>query len=464
MIEQVEQYLDSHRQEYLERLKEFLRIPSISTAPESARDTRRAAEWVRNLISQCGIVAELVDTPRHPCVIGDSGPTAGGAPTVLIYGHYDVQPTGALELWKSPPFDPQIRDGRLYARGAADDKGQVLTHLLAVEAWSRVAGRLPLRVKFLIEGEEEIGSANLEPLVRARRERLACDYIALSDTAKFDEETPAITYGTKGLVYKEIRVYGPAADLHSGAFGGTVANPGNVLARIIASLKDADHRITIPGFYDDVSDITPAESAQMQRLPFDEQAYLRSLGSLTLVGESGSTTLQRRWCRPTLDVNGLFGGYMGPGAATIIPAWVGAKVSMRLVPNQDPEKIGAAFDAAVRRAAGPDVRVEIDTHGSAAAYVCPIDSPGARAAARALEAGFGRAPVFIREGGTLPILPMFKAILGADALMMGFSVPNCNLHSPNEFMVLDDFYAGIRTAAHFLKALAEVEQRSTADP
>jgi acetylornithine deacetylase/succinyl-diaminopimelate desuccinylase-like protein len=320
----------------------------------------------------------------------------------------------------------------------------------------KVAGGPPVRVKFLVEGEEEIGSVNLEPVVRAHRDRLACECIALSDTAKLDDETPAITYGTRGLVYKEIRVYGPSADLHSGSFGGSIANPANELARIIASLKGADHRVAIPGFYEDLRQLSNADRAELDALPFDEQAYLRSLGSPALVGEADFTPLQRRWCRPTLDVNGLFSGFMGAGAATIIPSWAGAKLSMRLVPDQDPKRIAAAFDDAVRRAAGPSVRVEIDTHATARPYLCPVDSPGAKAAARAVEAGFGRSPAFVREGGTLPILPMFKELLGADSLMMGFALPNCNAHSPNEFLVLNDFYAGIRTAAHFLAAAADI--------
>ncbi|MCP4590879.1 MAG: dipeptidase [bacterium] len=457
MIEQVEQYVAAHREEYLARLMEFLRIPSVSTDPEGVRDTHRAAEWVRDLLGAAGLEAELVETPKHPVVIADSGPPAGDGPTLLLYGHYDVQPAGELDLWSSPPFEPEVRDGRIYARGSADDKGQLLTHLLALEAWRKVGADLPVRVKCLIEGEEEIGSVNLEPVVREHRQRLACDYIALSDTAKLDDDTPAITYGTKGLVYKEIRVYGPSADLHSGSFGGSVSNPGNVLADIVASLKDGDQRVTIPGFYDAVRSISPAEREQMAALPFDERAYLKSLGSPSLVGEAGFSVQQRRWCRPTLDVNGLFGGYMGAGAATIIPAWAGAKVSMRIVPDQDPKSISQAFDEAVRRAAGSDVRVEIDTLAAAGAYMCPIDSPGAQAAARAIEAGFGKAPVFVREGGTLPILPMFKEILGADSLMMGFALPNCNLHSPDEFLVLEDFHAGIRTAVHLPRMLAELQ-------
>jgi acetylornithine deacetylase/succinyl-diaminopimelate desuccinylase-like protein len=454
MIDKVQQHIASQQKGYLERLQAFLRIPSISTDSEGHATVRKAGEWVRDLLTTCGIKAELLETGKHPAVFADTGPSDKKGPTVLVYGHYDVQPVGEVAKWQSPPFEPTIRDGRIYARGSADDKGQVVTHLFAAEAWMKAAGKLPGRVKFLIEGEEEIGSPNLESIIRKNKDRLACDYVALSDTAKLDEAIPAITYGTKGLVYKEIKVYGPSHDLHSGAFGGTVANPGNELARIIASFHDVNRRVTIPGFYDDVVDISPQEAAKMKEVPFNEDKYRQDLGSPTLVGEAKYTTLQRRWCRPTCDVNGMFGGYMGPGSSTIIPAWCGAKVSMRLVPNQDHTRIGKLFDEFVEQAAGPNVRIEIDTHSSCNAYMCPVDSPGAKAAAKAVEAGFGRPPVFIREGGSLPILPMFREVLGADSLMMGFSVPNCNLHSPNEFLVLDDLYAGIRTSAHFYQAIA----------
>ena len=455
MIDRVEGYIEAHREEYVSRLSEFLRIECVSTDAGRKGEMHAGAAWVRNLLVGAGVPAQIMDTGGWPCVVADSGPAAGG-PTILVYGHYDVQPVGDLALWDSGPFEPTIREGRMYARGSADDKGQALTHLLAVEAWMKTVGRLPVRVKFLIEGEEEIGSPNLLPFIRRHREKLACDYVVISDTAKFDDNRPAITYGTKGLVYKEIRLSGPTNDLHSGSFGGTVANPCNVLTRVIAQLTDADRRVTIPGFYDKVRELSPAESRELQKLPFDEQAYLGTLGSPALDGEAGYSTLVRRWARPTLDVNGLFGGFAGEGSATIIPAKCGAKVSMRLVPDQVPDEISAAFDAAVRALTPATVRLSIKTFANAAPYVCPIESAGMKAAAAAVEAGFRTRPVFIREGGTLPILPEFKKILGADSLMMGFCLPNCNAHGPNEFLVLEDLWAGIRTAAHCLDRMAGV--------
>ncbi len=454
MIERIEEYIESNQARFLALLEEFLRIPSISTDAGQSQAIRQAAEWVRQRLADSLIQAEVLETPGHPVVLGDSGPVEGQGPTVLVYGHYDVQPVGDEALWDSPAFEPTVRDGAVYARGAADDKGQVLTHLLAAEAWIRAGGHLPVRVKWLIEGEEEVGSPNLGALVEAHRDRLACDYVVLSDTAKLDAGTPAITYGTKGLVYKEITVTGPARDLHSGSFGGTVCNPGNALAGIISGLKDANERVTIPGFYDRVRPLSIDEQAAMDALPFEEHEYLASLGSPALFGEAGYSTLQRRWTRPTLDVNGLFGGYMGQGASTIIPARVGAKVSMRIVPDQDPERISAAFDEAVRALAPEGVRVEVKTSAMAGAYLCPLDSPGMRAAVAAVEAGFQKRPVLIREGGTLPILPLFRQVLGAESIMMGFCVPNCNAHGPNEFFVLDDLRCGIRSVARFLHALA----------
>ena len=454
MIDETLDYIEANRDRYLELLHEFLRIPSISTDASRAEAMQEAAGWVQQRLIDCGVEARIVETPGHPAVLGDSGPTGGATPTVLVYGHYDVQPVGDESLWDSAPFEPTVRNGAIYARGAADDKGQVLTHLLGAEAWMKTAGKLPLRVKFLIEGEEEVGSSNLGALVELQAERLACDYVVISDTAKFNADTPAITYGTKGMVYKEIVITGTRQDLHSGSFGGTVANPGNALARIVAGLKDEDQRVAIPGFYDDVQPISDQERAALEVLPFDEGQYLESGGSPALTGEAGYSTLQRRWTRPTLDVNGLYGGFMGQGASTIIPARVGAKVSMRIVPDQDPHKISRAFDQAVRTLAPPGVRVEIREHATAPAYVCPVDSPGMKAATAALEAGFNKPPVLIREGGTLPILPLFRSVLGAESLMMGFCVPNCNAHGPNEFLVLDDFFCGIRTSAWLMHLLA----------
>jgi acetylornithine deacetylase/succinyl-diaminopimelate desuccinylase-like protein len=387
-------------------------------------------------------------------VIGEAGPTDRDGPTILIYGHYDVQPAGDESLWLSLPFEPTIRDGTVFARGAADDKGQVLTHLLAAEAWMKVAGKLPVRVKFLIEGEEEISSPSLEPLIRAQRDRLQCDYVVLSDTPKFDARTPAITYGTKGMVYKEIVVTGPKQNLHSGSYGGTLANPGNVLAQIIASLRDEDERVTIPGFYDGVRELTPDEQKRLKELPFDESAYLEGMGAPALCGEKGYTTLQRRWARPTLDVNGLFGGFTGEGASTVIPAKMSAKVSMRLVPDQNPHRIAKLFDEAVQAACPSTVKLQIITHGFCAPYVAPLDSPGMSAAVDAINLGFGTNPVFTREGGSLPILPMFKEVLGGDSLMVGFCTPDCNAHGPNEFLTLADFHNGTRTAAYLMDRLS----------
>ncbi len=454
MIDKVIQYIDGQKKQSVERLNEFLRIPSISTEPDRKAETRKAGEWVLKLLTACGLKAEIIETAGHPCVFADSGPAANGGPTVLIYGHYDVQPTGDEKLWHSPPFEPTVRDGNVFARGSADDKGQVLTHLLAAEAWMKTAGKLPVRVKFLIEGEEEIGSPNLEPLIHKLKDRLACNYVALSDTPKFDKTTPAITYGTKGLIYKELILTGPKQNLHSGSYGGTLTNPGNAASVIIAALRDADNRVTIPGFYDDVKPLTDDERKQLKALPFDEKAYQEAMGCSALTGEKGYSTIERRWARPTLDVNGMYGGFMGTGASTVIPAKIGVKVSMRIVPNQDPERINRAFEDTVKKLCPPGIKLEILTHSYCSAYVAPTDSPGMRAAAEALQAGFGKAPVYIREGGTLPILPLFKKELGADSIMIGFCMPDCNAHGPNEYFGLDDLHNGTRTAAYFLNALA----------
>ncbi len=454
MIDKVIAHIDANKDKSVERLLEFLRLPTISTDPARKADTRKGAEWVHKVFTGCGIKAEIVETAGHPAVIADSGPSSNGGPTVLLYGHYDVQPAGDESLWHSPPFVPAIRDGNIYARGSADDKGQVLAHMLAAEAWMKVAGKLPTRVKFLIEGEEEIGSPNLDRLVKDHRDRLSCDYIALSDTPKFDAATPAVTYGTKGLVYKEIVVSGPKQDLHSGSYGGTLTNPGNALAKIITSLRDQDNRVTIPGFYDSVRPLSASEKASLKELPFDEAGYQKAMGTSSLEGEKGFSTIERRWARPTLDVNGMYGGFTGKGASTIIPAKVAAKVSMRLVPDQDFNKISKAFDEAVMAAAPKGVKVEVHTHSACSPYVAPLESPGIKAASEALERGFGKRPYFIREGGTLPILPLFKQVLGADSIMIGLCMPDCNAHGPNEYFGVSDLHNGAKTAAHFMNILA----------
>lgn len=454
MIEQVLARIDRQKEQHTEAFFELLRIPSISTDPESRADIRKGAQWVERFFREGGFEVELVDTPGHPCVLSDSGPATGDGPTVLVYGHYDVQPVGDESLWHTPAFEPTVRDGLVYARGSADDKGQVLTHLLAAKCFKTVAGRLPIRVKFVIEGEEEIGSVNLKAVIEKHRERLACDYVVLSDTPKYNHDTPAITYGTKGMIYKELTLTGPKQDLHSGSYGGTVTNPGNALASIVASLHDADRRVTISGYYDDVRELTDVENARIADLPFEDAAYAEAVGVDALTGENGFTTLQRKWARPTLDVNGMIGGFTGKGAMTVIPSKVSSKMSMRIVPDQDPETISKAFDDAVRAACPPGIRLEIQTHAMCGPYISDLDSVGMKAAAEAMTLGFRAPPVYMREGGSLPILPLFKEVLGADSLMLGFCEPDCNAHSPNEFFGLDDFHRGIRTAATFLHLLS----------
>lgn len=453
MIDKVLAHIDANRESYVKRLFEFLRSPSISTDPTKKAETRKCGEWVLRLFAQCGIKAEMIETAGHPAILADSG-SGGGKAAALIYGHYDVQPVGDESLWKSPAFEPTVRDGNIFARGSADDKGQVLAHLLAAEAWMKVAGKLPARVKFLVEGEEEIGSPNLEKLVNAQKDRLSCQYVALSDTPKFNDDIPAITYGTKGLVYKEVVITGPKQNLHSGSYGGTLLNPGNALAALIASFHDANHRVTIPHFYDDVRELSAAEREQMRKLPFDEKGYLDAMGAPALVGEKGYSTIERRWARPTLDVNGMLGGFTGAGASTVIPAKVMAKVSMRIVPDQKRERISALFEECVRSRVPSAVKVEILSHSMADPYVAKLDSPGMRAAERALTVGFGKPPVYIREGGTLPILPMFSRVLGAESLMIGLCHPDCNAHGPNEFFGVEDFHRGIKTAAQFMHEMA----------
>lgn len=456
MIDQVISHINEQAAARVDRLCEFLKIPSISTDPQRKGDLLTGAEWVKQQFEQSGFDTEIVDTAGHPCVLADTGPADGNEMTVLVYGHYDVQPAGDESLWDSPPFEPTIRDGAVYARGSADDKGQLLTHVFAAQSWIAKAGKLPLRIKFVVEGEEEIGSPNLGGVLKAHKDRLACDYVVLSDTPKYNADIPAITYGTKGMVYKEINLVGAKQDLHSGSFGGTLLNPGNILANIISSLKDKDHRVTIPGFYDKVRDLTKVERERIAALPFSEEDYARGLGVASLGGETGYATLERKWARPTLDVNGLLTGFTGEGSMTVLPSRAMAKVSMRLVPDQTPEEIGVAFDQAVRSACPDGIKLEIKEFVSCSPYVADLESPGIHAAAAAMKAGFDREPVFIREGGSLPILPLFKEVLGADSLMLGFCLPDCNAHGPNEVFLISDLHAGTRSAAHLIDQLSRV--------
>ena len=445
-IKKAQEYLNEHKDRFRDELFGLLRIASISAQPDHAGDVRKAAEWTLARCKTAGLTAEIVETAGLPAVIAE-GQQKPGRPTVMVYGHTDVQPEGELHLWHTGPFEPVVQDGKMICRGAADDKGQAFCAILAAEAWMKTAGSLPINVKFLLEGEEEVGSPNLAACVEEHKERLACDYVLIHDTAQFGEGAPAVTTATKGMVYKEVIVRGPKKDLHSGSFGGAVANPANELAKLIASFHDGEGRVTIPGFYDRVQEMSADEVKMMEALPYDEAEFLADLGSPKTYGEKGYSALYRRWARPTLDVNGIYGGYMGEGSSTIIPSYAGAKVSMRLVPDQKAAEIDRAFEEAVHARLPDTVTFEIKSHVHCDPYLADLKSAGMKAARQAIESGFGKASVLIREGGSLPILPMFKRILGADSLMLGYCQPNCNAHSPNEFFHIRDFEAGMRSTA-----------------
>jgi acetylornithine deacetylase/succinyl-diaminopimelate desuccinylase-like protein len=448
-VQPVIDYLRKQRAAHLEWLHKLCRFPTISTLPEHRGDLRDAAEWLAKLLTGIGLRTELLETPGHPSVYAEyvADPSK---PTYLVYGHYDVQPVGPPELWHSDPFTPTASGPWLIARGVADDKGQVLVYVRAAAAWLATQRKLPVNLKFLIEGEEEISSPNLAALIAREQTRLKCDHILISDTGMLADGWPTITYGTRGLVYKEIRLSGPKHDLHSGSFGGSIANPANVLAKVLASLHDDQGRVTIPGFYERVRALDAAERGQFASLQFDEQQYLSDTGSPATVGEVGFSTNERRWARPTCDCNGIYGGFQGAGANTIIPARAGAKVSMRLVPDQRADEISTLFDQAIRARCPETVRLEILNHGGADPYVAPRNSAVMEAAGRALAEAFGRQPAYIREGGSLPILPMFRKLLGADSLMLGFAGPTCNAHGPDEKVSLEDLDRGTEAVALLL--------------
>jgi acetylornithine deacetylase/succinyl-diaminopimelate desuccinylase-like protein len=446
-------YLEDRRQQFEEDLCELLRIPSVSADRRYAADVRRAAEWVANQLASLGLHVETIETERHPIVYAESPPVPG-TPVALVYGHFDVQPPDPLDEWISPPFEPTRREGNLYARGATDDKGQMLTHLKSVQAWIETQGKLPLQVKFVIEGEEEVGSRSLYKFLDEHHDRLACDTVVISDTSMFGPDQPAITYGLRGIAYFELRLAGPKQDLHSGTFGGAVANPANALTKMLATLIDEHGRVTIPGFYDDVAQLTEREREQFADLPFDEEAFKRQLGVSAVAGEEGFSTLERRWARPTFDINGLWGGYQQEGAKTVLPARAGAKFSFRLVPNQDPHQIAANLKTMLEKLCPPGITMELEDMHGAPGVRTPLESPYLAAAARAIEAGFGKAPVFIREGGSIPIVTAFKEKLGADALLLGWGLDDDNTHSPNEKFRLADFHRGIKASCHLWEELS----------
>ena len=453
-MDRVNAYLDSHRGDFEEQLKALIRIPSISAQPDHDTDTRRAAAFIRDDLAAMGLKTEMIETKKHPIVYAESL-GAPGKPTILIYGHYDVQPPEPLEPWLSPPFEPTIRGGNLYARGATDDKGQMFTHLKAVEAWKKTTGKLPVNVKIVIEGEEEVGGVSLEAYVPENKKKLACDFAVISDSSQFGPGQPAITYGLKGLAYFELLVQGANRDLHSGTYGGAVANPLNALVTILASLKGPDGKIKMAGFYDAVKPLEDWERAEFAKLTFSEADFQADLRVPSLEGEVGYTTLERKWARPTCDINGIFGGYAGPGPKTVLPCKAGAKLSFRLVPNQDPKTVERQFRDHVAKVCPPGVAYEIISHHGAPAVLVNIDTPGVKAAVRAIEASFGTRPVFIRDGGSIPVVGLIKQHLGVDTLLLGWGQNDDNLHGPNEKFSLADFHRGIKSSAYLLDELAK---------
>ncbi len=449
--------IEREQQSYLEELKEYLRIPSISTDPAYRDDVLRCADFVVEKMKDAGLEARRIEVDGgYPLVYGEwTG--APGKPTILFYGHYDVQPADPLELWDNPPFEPTIVGDEIIARGATDDKGQSFAHLKAVAATLAERGSLPINVKFIIEGEEESGGEAIDHFVtRDGGELLACDAVFISDSAMYSPGQPSLIYGLKGMAYMEVKVSGPNRDLHSGSFGGAVTNPANALSQIIARLRDAETgKILIDGFYDDVLPLAEWERQEFASLPFDEEAYRKELEVPELFGEEGYSTLERTWARPTCDVNGIFGGYAGEGAKTILPAWAGAKISMRLVPNQDPKKIEKLFTDYVHKVAPPGVEVEVTAHHGASPVLVETEGPIVEAAMSAM-ADIWKQPVKVREGGSIPIVSTFSSVLGVPILLLGFGLSDDRLHSPNEKFNVSNFYGGIRAVARLLDRMSTV--------
>ncbi len=459
----LEGYLADHKQRFESDLFEWLRMASIATDSAYDEETEKAANWLAEKFQGVGLQTELIETCGQPIVYAES-PKVEGAPTVLIYGHYDVQPPDPLDLWETPPFEPDVRNGNVYARGATDDKGQMITHLFSVEAWKNTNGDLPLQLKFLIEGEEESGSKGLGEFLEGKydkevpvAEKISADIAVISDCSQYGPGQPAITYGLRGIYYFELRVNGPNRDLHSGAFGGSVTNPANALTKMLSSLIDEKTgRIQIPGFYDGIIEMTENERQQFASLDFDDAEYSRDLGVNGLTGEEGFTTLERRWARPTFDINGLWSGYQGEGAKTVLPAEAGAKFSFRLVANQDLAVIKSNLQTMLEQNCPVGIEFElIDMHG-APGFVLPLDSPFMNGAATAIEKGFGTKPVFIRSGGSIPVVNSFTEMLGIDTLLLGWGQDDDNPHSPNEKFSLADFHRGIASSAHLWEELAKV--------
>ena len=451
-------FINVNRDRYVEELKQYLAIPSVSALPPHSADVRRAAEWTRDALSSAGLQnAKLIDTPGNPVVYAD-WLNAPGKPTILFYGHYDVQPVDPVELWTSPPFEATVRDGEIYARGAADDKGQVFMHIKAVEAHLKQGGSLPVNIRFFIEGEEEVGSVHLDDFVRSHKQDLAADVVVISDSPMFDRGIPSICYGLRGLAYFQIDLRGSKSDLHSGSFGGALANPAFVLAQILAQMKDRGGHIRIPGFYDDVRELSEEERAEWKKLPFNETKYRKELGAPRLFGETGYTTLERVWARPTFEVNGLLSGFTGEGAKTVLPATAMAKVSMRLVPNQHPDKIAQLFEDYLQKVAPKTVDVKVTRMHGGRPWMTEFDNKFVRAAGRAIERGFGKEPVFNREGGSIPVVSTFEEELGVPSVLFGVGLPDENAHAPDERLDLGNFHNGIIASAYLYEEIGGLNE------
>ena len=453
----INKYINDNAQRFENELFDWLRIPSISAIPAHAGDMQKAAEWIVDRLSQMGLKPELIKTKRHPLVYAET-PAVKGAPVLMVYGHYDVQPVDPLDLWKSPPFEPTVRKGSVFARGATDDKGQLLTHVFAVEAVLKEMGTLPCQIKFLFEGEEEDGSESIIEYVKKNRKKLACDCLIVSDGAMFGPGQPAITYGLRGLMAFELTLTGPKQDLHSGVFGGAVYNPAIALSQMMSKMIDKRGRILVPGFYDDVVPLTKRERKQFADLPFDEAAFFSKIGLTEGFGEQGFTSIERRWTRPTFDINGLTSGYQGEGGKTVLPSKASAKFTFRLVPNQKPNIIAKNTKAYLQSLCPPGIAMKLNYHHGANGLLVSLDSPFVEAAAKALETAFGCPPFYTREGGSIPIITLMSDVLEADVLLLGWGLNDDNAHAPNEKFSLADFHKGIKASAGLLLEMMDYQK------
>ncbi len=453
-------FIDEHRQRFVDELIAWVRVPSISSSPAHAAATRESAEHLGAHLRSLGAHrVEIWPTHGHPAVFAEWLGARSDAPTLLVYGHHDVQPVDPLDQWVSPPFEATIRDQRLWGRGVVDDKGQVYIHAKAIESFVR-AGKLPLRIKMIVEGEEEIGSVHLDALLREHAHDLASDFVCVSDTAMFGRGIPSLCVGLRGLTYLEVYVDGPAFDLHSGSFGGGVMNPIHALAKMIAALHDDEGKVTVAGFYDDVRPLAAADRRHIAELPFDEEQWRKSTGAPALAGEAGYTTLERIWARPTLDCSGITGGFQGQGAKTIIPARASAKIGCRLVPDQEPDDIAQKLARHLERIAPPSVRVRVEVHPGGRPYLAPTDHPIYEVARRAFTKAFGKPTAFIREGGSIPFVRTIADATGKPCLLMGFGQPDENSHAPNEWLDLENYHLGIKSAVYLYDEIARMGPRS----